>query len=277
MKIQYLGSAASEGWPALFCHCDACRKARELGGKNIRTRSQAIVDDCLLLDFPPDAYSHMLRENLDFGGIQTLLVTHSHSDHFYPLDLVMRMAPYAYQQGAPSLTVYGDNKVEQLYLQAIEEENCPALNEALHFQRLSPFETFQTAEGYTVTSLEARHGLPEEECLLYLIEKDGKTLFYSHDTGLYPEETWKALEGRHLDFVSLDCTGLFGGAGGSHMSVSDNRLVKQRLTEMGCADENTRFAINHFSHNGKLMHDEITERVRKDGFLVSYDGLSVTF
>ena len=33
MKLQYLGTAAAEGWPALFCNCSACIKAKELGGK----------------------------------------------------------------------------------------------------------------------------------------------------------------------------------------------------------------------------------------------------
>ena len=50
MKLTYLGTAAAEGWPAAFCNCDGCRAARRLGGRNIRTRSQALVDDALLLD-----------------------------------------------------------------------------------------------------------------------------------------------------------------------------------------------------------------------------------
>ena len=54
MKLQYFGTAAAEGWPALFCGCDACRRAREAGGRNIRTRSQALIDDKLLIDFPAD-------------------------------------------------------------------------------------------------------------------------------------------------------------------------------------------------------------------------------
>lgn len=40
MKIQYLGTAASEGWPALFCSCEACEKARKLGGRNILKRRE---------------------------------------------------------------------------------------------------------------------------------------------------------------------------------------------------------------------------------------------
>ena len=84
MKIQYLGTAAAEGWPGLFCRCEVCRRAREAGGKNIRTRSQALIDDAILMDFPPDTYLHMLRDGLPLPEIRTLLLTHSHQDHWYP-------------------------------------------------------------------------------------------------------------------------------------------------------------------------------------------------
>lgn len=51
MKIKYLGTAAAEGVPGLFCNCPVCMHARLHKGRNIRTRSQAIVDDTLLIDF----------------------------------------------------------------------------------------------------------------------------------------------------------------------------------------------------------------------------------
>jgi len=88
MKLTYLGTAAAEGWPGTFCNCTACRSARALGGKDIRTRSQAIVDGELLLDLPCDTYFHMLRGSLDLSAVRWLLVTHSHTDHFYPSELI---------------------------------------------------------------------------------------------------------------------------------------------------------------------------------------------
>lgn len=66
MKITYLGTAASEGLPAPFCTCPVCQKARQEGGKSVRTRTQALVDESLLIDFPPDTYLHWLRNNFDF-------------------------------------------------------------------------------------------------------------------------------------------------------------------------------------------------------------------
>ena len=54
MKFRFLGTCAAEGIPALWCRCDNCRRSRELGGRALRTRSQALIDDTLLIDFPSD-------------------------------------------------------------------------------------------------------------------------------------------------------------------------------------------------------------------------------
>ena len=64
MKLKYLGTAAAEGYPAMFCDCENCRKAMKSKGKNIRSRSQAIIDDSLLVDFPCDTYYHCLNNNI---------------------------------------------------------------------------------------------------------------------------------------------------------------------------------------------------------------------
>ncbi len=64
MRIKYFGTAAAEGFPGLFCSCEACERARKAGGKNIRTRSQALIDRALLIDFPADTYMHVLHGGL---------------------------------------------------------------------------------------------------------------------------------------------------------------------------------------------------------------------
>lgn len=85
MEFVYLGTAAAEGWPALFCSCNACLQAREKGGRNVRGRSQALVDGELLLDLPADTFSRTLEGRLDLTAVRHCLITHSHSDHLYPL------------------------------------------------------------------------------------------------------------------------------------------------------------------------------------------------
>ena len=78
MKIKYLGTAAAEGYPALFCECERCVAARKLGGKNVRTRTQCIIDDRLVIDWPPDAFFHSINHGIDFTYIKSLLISHIH-------------------------------------------------------------------------------------------------------------------------------------------------------------------------------------------------------
>ena len=107
MKIKYLGTAAAEGIPALYCQCDICKDAWIHKGKNIRTRAQALIDDKILIDFGPDTYAHVLQYEVPLDTIHHVLITHKHSDHFYPSDLLFRRPGYASKVEEEPLHVYG--------------------------------------------------------------------------------------------------------------------------------------------------------------------------
>ena len=62
MKLKYFGTAAYEGVPSLFCQCESCKRALALGGKNMRTRAQALIDDAILLDFNADTVPRRMAE-----------------------------------------------------------------------------------------------------------------------------------------------------------------------------------------------------------------------
>ena len=66
MRIRLLGTAAAEGWPALFCRCPHCARARAAGGRNVRTRAAANVDGVYQFDFGPDVY-HRRRCGSAYG------------------------------------------------------------------------------------------------------------------------------------------------------------------------------------------------------------------
>lgn len=271
MRIRYLGTAAAEGWPALFCHCEACRKAAELGGKNIRTRAQAVIDEKILMDLGPDTYMHMLYHGLDLPKIHTLLVTHAHQDHWYPLELLLRGEPYAHQEPETMLTAYGCREVRELFDWAAAQNDSPNFQGVVKFQEVREFEPFETPEGYIVTPLLAKHN-PKEKCLLYLIEKDGKTIFYGNDSGLYPEETWAYLKGKKIDLVSFDCTNVCHPDGSYHMGIPAAIIARDRLLAQGSCHAGSQYVITHFSHNGKLMHEEIKKIADEEGFLTAWDG-----
>lgn len=279
MTLRYLGTAAAEGVPGIFCDCAVCRQARRAGGRNIRTRSQAVVDETLLIDLPADTYLHVLHDGLDLKKIKSLLLTHSHSDHLYPAELYMRRDGFAHtRSGAPLplLNVFASGgtmrTLSGFFAQEGQARRC-----RLKMRTVWAFESFGTA-GFRVTPLAADHD-ESTEPLIYIIEKGGKSLLYANDTGYFPEATWSFLEKAKPRFsmVSLDCTGIMLNYKTHHMGLDGGAEVKRRMLETGLADETTLWYVNHFSHNGLVNYDQLVPLAREKGFEVSYDNLSVEF
>ena len=273
MKITYYGTAAGEAWPGVFCSCELCQKARELGGKNIRTRSQALINDDLLLDMPPDNYLHSLYYGLDLSKVKTLLFTHSHSDHCYPGDLELLREPYSHTYPG-KMEVFGNDAVERKVQKA-----CHSLGgerERFTFTRIMPNESVSSGP-YRITALRAVHA-KDETCLFYHIAFGNQAVLYAHDTGALTEENLETLDRclRPLGLVSLDCTQQQHPDGKYHMGFDDAVEQKRILLDRGLADENTIFVVNHFSHNGGWLHEEISRRAEAFGMIASYDGMVVS-
>jgi len=277
MEIQYLGTAAAEGWPALFCDCEICHRAREVGGKELRTRTQSIIDGKLLIDFPPDTYTHALKYSLNLGKIRHLLVTHSHMDHFFPVELIHRHEHFGHHAEG-MLHVYGNGAVEKAFYDAvlIDRFKVHPLDNSVAFIRLEPFQDFD-ADGYHITPVLADHD-KRETCLIYIIEKDGKCLLYGHDTGMnLSKEAWECIYSRKYNLVSMDATMGKQETKGYHMGLGDDVELVRRLEEKGCVDDRTVKVINHFSHNGGMTHGQLEQFAGSHGMIASYDGMKVTF
>lgn len=271
MKITYLGTAAAEGFPALFCNCEHCIEARRLGGKNIRTRSQALINEDLLIDFPADTYSHFLKNNIPGHKIKYLFVTHSHADHFYPSDLGMRHGAFAHDMDVARLKMYCNRGSAEKYIAHPYVEHF-----TVDMNELKAFDTVNAGE-YTVTALPARHA-PGDDALFYIF-KGEKTLLYAHDTGCFYDEVFDYIEdsGIVFDLISLDCTNVDIPIpdDGGHMGIENIIRVVSRIEAIGASNKQTKIVINHFSHNASPLHNKLEERVKEYGYIVSYDGLSI--
>lgn len=270
MKLTYLGTAAAEGFPAVFCNCQYCAEARALGGKNIRTRSQAMIDDELLIDFPADTYLHFLSQGISAHKIRHLLITHSHSDHLYPTDLGRHKWPFAHNMETEQLQVYCSRGAYDAIDREVGDKT------GFQLQLIKPFEPFRVGN-YEVCPLPARH-FKGDDAVFYII-KGEKTILYAHDTGYFYEEVFDYIQKNRIrfDLISLDCTNVDIPVSntGSHMGVPNILEVVQRLTDMGAVDENTVKYINHFSHNANPLQSVLEERVGALGYCVAYDGLAV--
>lgn len=272
MKIQYLGTAAAEGIPAIFCECENCIMARKAGERNIRTRSQALIDDKILIDFPADTYMHFLKYNIPMAAIKTCLITHSHMDHLYPRELVLRQKGSSHLKNQVPLTFFSD-------ISGFNSLNSEKLahnlaDDEIVVKKIKVFESF-VVDGYKITALRAAHD-PGSSPVLYLVEKDGRSLFYSNDTSEYPDESMEYLKKmeKPIDLISLDCTEACGDATYvGHLTLSRCVELRKKLLNIGAADENTVFVLNHFSHNGRhVIYEDFVKIAAKYGFDVSYDG-----
>jgi len=268
MKVHFLGTAAFEGVPALFCRCEGCRRAKEQGGKNIRTRTSVMVDNELKIDFPPDTFMHMLRDQWDLDQVKDLIFTHSHSDHLYPEDMAARLPGYA-QSGEHPIHVYGHDLVLSKCLQVMNFNGGTRERFKWHLAR--PYERveMQTA---AIVPLYASHD-PLETCLLYYIEKDGRTILYGHDTGTFPEATWDWLKDKKLDLVILECTMGHHSYRLTHMNIEAVLETKERLEQYGMLKQGSQIVVSHFSHNAQMTHKDWEAVFEPHQIIAAYDGM----
>lgn len=276
MKIKYLGTAAYEAVPAPYCRCRVCAESRRTGGRALRSRSQALVDGELLIDYNADTVCHSLLYAIEWEKVGDVLITHSHSDHLYPEDLEILSDPFSHEHRSVQFYAAQDG-----YDKITKQIVSRGIGNRMGATLVKPGEIFYTSENkYKVLVLRANH--PKETSpVFYAIERDGKRLLYAHDTGVFFEEVYGQLKDfGKFDLVSLDCTGCLGltwDYRNGHMSLKTNLEVIGRLKKEGIADGNTIFVSNHFSHNGGQTYDEMVPEMSKHGIIVSYDGLEIEF
>ncbi|MBP5210110.1 MAG: MBL fold metallo-hydrolase [Clostridia bacterium] len=244
------------------------------------SRSQALVDDHLLIDLNGDTFLHFMREGRTLWDVGHLLVTHSHGDHFALEEFHSRFPGIAHGVKDEKMSVYLSKDALAVLetCQGVRGENERGRNARYDFVTVEPYRPF-SFDGYTVTPLPAVHAAPET-ALLYLIEKDGKCLFYGHDTGFFSEEIddYLAQGGKKIDLLSLDCTkGDNDFHYDTHMSMEEGKVIADRFRSRGLLADDVRLYYNHFSHNAGQTYDELVKRARRYGFFVAYDGLEVTF
>ncbi|MDE7264547.1 MAG: MBL fold metallo-hydrolase [Anaeroplasmataceae bacterium] len=268
MKIKFLGSAAYDAIPAPFCCCEICERSRERKGHNIRSRTQALINEDLLIDFNADTISHFLKYNIDTKKIKHCLITHSHSDHLYVSDMLIPQ----YSKESVIVNYYAAEHGYQFILKGIEE--IPVMKKYATLTCIEPYKSF-TCGKYQITPFPANHD-PSSSPVIFVIEEEGKRILYAHDTGVFFEEIFEKFTtlGR-FDLISLDCTGaLTAGYRHGHMNIETNLEMIDRLRKLKVIDDKTKIVLNHFSHNGGATYDDLVSCVPKE-LIVGYDGLTL--
>jgi phosphoribosyl 1,2-cyclic phosphate phosphodiesterase len=269
MDLLLLGTAAADGWPAPYCDCKACSEARRRGGPNIRSRSGALIDDDLKIDHNPDTVMQMHRERRSLGRLKTILFTHDHHDHIFSTDLKRSAPPNTTTRPNEPIAVYGNNRV----LAEIRRMFPEPMKINLDLRLMTPFESFTTPTGDTVLPVPAAHC---PEALLLRITRSGKSIFYGHDSGKYPDATLDALAGTPLDVALFDCTHQMNPSNCEHhMNIPMVFKMIDALRSRGAVTERTRLVVTHFTHNGGIMHEEMVQMMLPHRIEVAYDGMTL--
>jgi phosphoribosyl 1,2-cyclic phosphate phosphodiesterase len=280
MKVLYMGTAAEERIPGMFCNCELCQKSLKLGGKNIRTRAQALIDDTLLVDFGADTYDHFIKAGKTLWDIQHVLLTHSHPDHL-TLEVFSSRNHWLSAETCkyPTLKVYTSAGVIEKIWRVVEARGLEKelIEKFWEFIPMNYYESFKI-DDFTVTPLPANHARGEQ-AYIFLIEKDGKSMFYGNDTGTFSTDVdeWLAANNKYIDLLSLDCTkGDIDTPYYGHMSMSQGREIADRFLAKGVIDDKTKLYYTHFAHGCKMTHDELEKRAKeKYGFNITHDGFCI--
>lgn len=266
MKIQLLGTGASDGIPSVFGDSRVSRHARQHGGKDVRSRSAALIDDHLKIDLGPDHFHQMVKFGIDPTIWTAIVFTHTHDDHFCPSELQYMLFPFLEQFAAP-LTIYGNDAICQGMAGKYEEW---------------PFEIIQTKSfepfwhlDYKITPIRAYHKL-EEDSQNLLIEREGKTFLYATDTGPWQPITWEFLQDKKVDGVVIECTdGFVKSSYYGHMDLKECVAAVEKLRELGCIGQETPVATTHHGHLGDATHEELCLALEPHGIQTGYDGLVI--
>ena len=268
MEITILGSAAADGWPACFCGCETCRRARAAGGRNIRSRASVQFGPKHRIDLPPDTWYHEAVLGADLFELQFLFVTHSHQDHWSPGYLEYLRPPFAHGRTEP-LRVYGNAPT----ISARTYGTLANGAESVIFTEAKPFEPIQAGE-FVFTPIRASH-MKDEECLCYVASSEGKTVLYGSDTGWFPDDTWEFLESLRFDCVIHECTTGPNKCETYHTDFDHLFAAKDRLEKAGAISPDCVFVATHFSHNVGFMHDELEHILEQRRILTAYDGMKI--
>ena len=280
MKIKYYGTSAGAGIPEIFCSCRVCEHARRERGKNLRTRSQAVIDGVLGVDYS-DVFQHTLHYGLDMRAIKHVLITHDHYDHFMAADILSRAEGmtepihFYFSEGTGATFAKKAQARKAKMSGANSNFNGNEVLVETHF--LDKLQSYDIA-GYTVIPLAARHGAKEICAYIYIIQKDGKSVLWAHDTGKFYPETLEFIQqsGIRFDLVSLDCTLKRGEQiTASHMDVDWCLETVDALRQSGNVDDQTRIVLSHIGHLVERTHEELEDEVRPLGMEVAYDGMEI--
>jgi phosphoribosyl 1,2-cyclic phosphate phosphodiesterase len=264
MTIRLLGTGGADGIPGLFSDDEVSRYAREHGGKDIRSRAAALVDDVLKIDLPPETCLQAVRTGTRPTEWTGLVFTHSHEDHCAVSEIQYALYPFVEVDNLP-FTIFGNGEVLDLIRSRYPDW-------PLELVETYSFKPVQHGP-YSITPVQANH-IEGEDCHNLLIEKEGRRLLYATDTGIWSDRTYAFLSTVQLDALVIECTDGFVPSGYSgHLNLETCVQAVEKLRTVGTLGKESRVVTTHHSHAGKARHCDLERVLSRHGMEPGYDGM----
>lgn len=272
VKITFLGTAAADGIPALFCECEGCDYARKHKGHNLRKRSSYVINEDLLVDMGPDLLTSCANHDVLLSRVKYALVSHSHLDHFFIQNLRLRAKGMRKNTEIPELTfVAGPSVMTLLNQNGLSDKQLE-----LKRRTILPFESMELAP-YQIQTIKATHYPEVGDAMNYIINDGNKKLLIASDTGIYEEQVWPHLENAQLDALIIEATcGTTPGPIRNHLNIKNMEQMVGGMKKVGAVTNQTEIYASHFSHQHVPPHEELSEMLEEIGVHCGYDGLVIS-
>jgi len=266
MQVRLLGTGGSDGIPAFYGNDRVSAHARKVRGKEMRTRSAALVDGTLKIDLGPDTLCQLNAYGLEARDWTAAFFTHSDGDHLCLSELQYGLFPFVECEDL-EFTIYANETV------------CGLINERYPKWPIDLVRTYKNQtylhEGYEITPVEATHTVGEE-CHNLIFAKDGVSFLYGTDTGVYSEATFEVLAGRQLDALVIECSdGKYKTPYVGHMDLAQCVEVVGRLRSSGALRPGAQVVTTHHTAGGDLTHAELEEILRPYDIVPGFDGMVI--
>ncbi len=275
VRFKFMGTAAAEAIPALWCECPLCVQTRINKDKNVRRRASYLIDDDTIIDYGPDINWQMNAFDIDPVKVKQVLITHMHNDHLDPVEFYWRRPGFSHV-GRP-LDLYGSNVIKEAFMDVARITSSDYTLESMNI-RFHELVTYQetSAHNLKIVPMKALHA-PGKNAQFFVLIRNGKTILVANDTGFPTDDVWEQLVKFRYDLVSMDCCAGANHPGwpDCHMGAPTNIAFRKRLLEAGCLKEGCHVIATHFSHNGASSHRELEEALVPEGIEVAYDGMDV--
>ena len=259
MKVTFLGTGAAD-WDI--------RAYRD--GEFFRRNSSILINDDLLVD-PNSHIFHFADKNGTpdlFKNVKNIIVTHSHGDHFTP-ETVEKLCV------GKDCRIWADPACKRKLIRVLGEETA---------EKISFVETARNRDyeigGYKVTSLRSNHATedPDEDTRLYLIEENGRILYYGCDSAWIPTVSWNVIREKTVNAMVLELTC-------GETATYDWRIFEHNTPEMldimltmfkkyNLFAPDVKYYVSHLARTLHTDHEGLVRYLEPRGVVPAFDGFS---